>query len=200
MLARAIESSIALDIPFRGGRDYVHSTDLFTALDGLEEKSLAPRAHVKNLTLRRRAQCQVSAHFLPHPDAFGSFALALPHQAVEGWLVESATPVTRRIAFDETAILRAAVSEPGRIFLPAPVEGFNGFEQMIVLFKMLCAQIHSGAWLFTGIDLDRPLDGKTSLAVSHTQTVLGRLVEATLDQDGETMGGVRMVLAAGGRR
>ena len=200
MLARAIESSIALDVPFRGGRDYIHSTDLFAALDALAGKFLAPRAYLKNLTLRRQAHRQVAAHFLPRPDAFGSFALALPHQALEGWLVESSAPITRRIAFDETGILRAAVSEPGRIFLPAPVEGFNGFEQMIVLFKMLCAQIHPGAWLFTGIDLDRSLNGKASLAVSHTQTVLDRLVDATLDQDGVTVGRVRMVLAAGDGR
>ena len=198
MLARAIESSIALDLPFRGDRNHVHSTDLFAALDGLAGRVLAPPAYLKNLTLRRKAHRQVAAHFLPHTDAFGSFILALPHQTLEGWLVESHAPITRRIAFDEAAISRAAVSEPGRVFLPAPVKGYSGFEQMIVLFKMLCAQSHSGAWLFTGVDLDRPLSGEASLAVSRTQTVLDRLVDALLDQDGGTVGRVRMVLAAGG--
>jgi hypothetical protein len=198
MLARPIESSIALDIPFRGGRNFVHSTDLFAELDGLAGKFLAPRAHLKNLTLRRQAHRQIAAHFLPHPDAFGSFALALPHQTLEGWLVESPALITRRIAFDEVAISRAAVSEPGRVFLPGPVKGYSGFEQMIVLFKMLCAQSHPGAWLFTGIDLNRALGKEARLAVSRTQTVLNRLVDARLDQDGETVGRVRMVRAAGG--
>jgi hypothetical protein len=197
MLARPIESSIAFDIPFRGGRDFVHSTDLFAALDGLAGKFLAPRAHLKNLTLRRQAHRQVAAHFLPHPDTFGSFALALPHQTLEGWLVESPAPITRHIAFDEVEISRAAVSEPGRVFLPAPVKGYSGFEQMIVLFKMLCAQSHPGAWLFTGIDLNRNLGREARLAVSRTQTVLNRLVDARLDQDGEMVGRVRMVLATG---
>lgn len=198
MLARAIESSIALDIPFRGGRDYVHSTDLFAALDNLAAKFLAPRAYLKILTLRRPAHRQVAAHFLPHPDTFGSFALALAHQTLEGWLVESPAPITRRIAFDEVAISRAAVSEPGRVFLAAPVKGYSGFEQMIVLFKMLCAQSHPGVWLFTGIELNRALGTEASLAVSRTQTVANRLVDARLDQDGEMVGRVRMVLAAGG--
>jgi hypothetical protein len=197
MLARPIDSSIALDIPFRGSRDYVHSTDLFAALDGLAEKFLAPRAHVKNLTLRRQARRQVAAHFLPHPGAFGSFALALPRQTLEGWLVETTAPITRRIAFDETAISRTAVSEPGHVFLPAPVKGYSGFEQMIVLFKMLCTQSHPSAWLFTGIDLDRSLGAEACLAVRRAQTVLDRLVDARLDQDGKTVGRVRMVLAKG---
>ncbi len=198
MLACPIDSSIALDIPFRGGRDFVHSTDLFAALDELAGKFLAPRAHLKNLTLRRQAHRQVAAHFLPHPDAFGSFALALPRQTLEGWLVERAAPITRSIAFDEAVISQAAVNEPGRVFLPAPVKGYSGFEQMIVLFKMLCAQIHPGRWMFVGIDLNRALGGETSLAVNRAQTVLGRLVDAYLDQDGETVGRVRMVLAMGG--
>jgi hypothetical protein len=200
MLSRTIEGSIALDIPLRGSRDYVHSTDLFAALDDLAGKFLAPRAYLKRLALRRQARRQVAAHFFPHPDAFGSFALALPHETLEGWLVESSAPITRRIVFDEMAISQAAVSEPGRVFLPAPIKGFSGFEQMIVLFKMLCAQSHPGTWLFTGIDLDRDLGGETSLAVRHAQTVLDRLVDAHLDQDGETVGRVRMVLAAGGNR
>ena len=197
MLARPIESSIVLDIPFRGSRDYVHSTDLFAALDGLAGLFLAPRAHLKNLSLRRQAHRQVAAHFLPHPDSFGSFALALPHQTLEGWLVESPTPITRRIVFDELAISRAAVSEPGRVSLPAPVKGYSGFEQRIVLFKMLCVQCRPGAWLFTGIDLDRALDGEARLAVRRTQTVLDRMVNARVDQDGEVVGHARMVLAAG---
>jgi hypothetical protein len=198
MLARPIESSIALDIPFRGHRNYVHSTDLFAALEGLAGKFLAPRAHLKNLTLRHQAHRQVAAHFLPHRDTFGSFTLALPHRTLEGWLVESHAPITRRITFDEVAISRAAVSEPGRVFLPTPVKGYSGFEQMIVLFKMLCVQSYPGAWLFTGIDLNCALNGEASLAVSHIQTVLERLIDARLEQDGETVGQARMVLAAGG--
>ena len=197
MLAPPVVKQVALDIPFRGGRDYVHSTDLFAALEDLAGDFSASRGRLKSLTLRRRAYRQVVVDFRPPTDAFGSFALALPDQILNGWLAESAAPITRHIEFDEARISQAAISEPGRVILPTPVKGFSPFEQTVVLFKMLCAQIHSGAWLFTGIDLDRTLSAHASLAVSHIQTVLGRLVDARVDQDNRIAGRLRMVLAAG---
>lgn len=198
MLARTAENSITLDVPLRGNRNYVHSTDLFAALDDLAGRFLAPRAYLKNFTLRRQARRQVAVQFTPHPDAFGTFALALPHQTLEGWLVEGAGAITRRVSFDESAIARQAVVEPGRVFLTAPVKGYSGFEQLIVLFKMLCAQSSPGAWRFTELDLLRPIADETPLGVSRSQMVLNRLLDGVLDQDGRPLGRVRMVLAPGG--
>jgi hypothetical protein len=189
--------SFALDIPLRGNRDYVHSTDLYAALDNLASRFLAPRAHVKNLTLHRQARRQAAAQFLPHPDAFGTFALALPHQTLDGWLVEQNAQITRRIAFDEEQIARGAIARPGEVFLRTPVQGFSGFEQMIVLFKILCDQSGAGAWMFTGIDLDKPLSAHAALGVRRTQTVLDRVINAELHQNGEASGRLQMVLDGG---
>jgi hypothetical protein len=193
MLAGQTDTAIALDIPFRGSRDYVHSTDLFAALTALAG-TFAPGAYPQSLVLRRPARHQVEAHFSPHLDAFGTFALASPRRTAQGWLVERGSPITRRIAFDETAISTAAVAEPGQVFLTASVAGYSAFEQMIVLFKMLCAQSRAGAWLFTALELARPLRDGAALGLTRTQTVLDRLVEADLDQDGQPAGRARMVL------
>lgn len=193
MLARQTDIAIALDIPFRGGRDYVHSTDLFAALDALAG-TFACSAYPQSLVLRRPARHQVEAHFSPHSDAFGTFALALPRRTAQGWLVERGVPITRRIAFNEMVISNAAVAEPGRVFLTAPVSGFSAFEQMIVLFKMLCAQSRAGAWLFTTLELARPLRKGAALGLTRKQTVLDRMVDADLDQDGQPAGRARMVL------
>src|ERR1700754_3102439 len=102
-----------------------------------------------------------------------------------------------RITFDENVIAREALAEPGRVFLSAPVHGYSGFEQMIVLFKLLCAQSHPGNWLFTAIDLYRPLTGMTALGVNRTQTVLDRLVDAALWQGNQPIGRAQMVMADG---
>jgi hypothetical protein len=196
MLARRPEARIALDIPLRGARDYIHSTDLFAALNTLAGSFLGEGAYLKSLTLRRQAHRQVAAWFRPDANAFGHFVFAAPDQTVEGWLMEESAPVTRRIAFDEAAIARQAVCEPGRVSLPGPVAGSAAFEQLIVLFKLLCAQSHPGKWLFTSIALDRPLCEQAAPAVSRTQLVLNRMVEALLYQDGLPAGRMQMVLPA----
>jgi hypothetical protein len=198
MLARRSEARIALDVPLRGERNYVHSTDVFPALDDLAGSLLGPGAYLKTLTLRRRAYHQVAARFCPDSDAFGTFLFATPDWTVEGWLVEDPAPITRRITFDEAAIMRKAISEQGRVFLPSPVKGYSAFEQLIVLFKLLCAQSHPGAWLFTSIALDHPLSRQAALAVCRTQLVLGRMVEAALSQNDVPAGRMCMVQSAVG--
>jgi hypothetical protein len=198
MLVRRSEARVALDIPFRGERDYVHSTDLFAALDELAGSFLGPNAYLKTLCLRRRAHHQVAVRFRPEPDAFGTFVFAAPEWTVEGWLVEDQAPITRRITFDEAAIARQAVSAQGRVFLQSPVKGYGSFEQLIVLFKMLCAQSHPGTWLFTSIALDRPLSKQAVLSVSRSQLVLSRMVEALLYQNDLPAGRMQMVQPATG--
>lgn len=193
MLARRSEVRIALDIPFRGARDYVHSTDLFAALDELSGSFLGPDAYLKSLTLRRRACRSVAARFCPDPDAFGTFTFAASQWVVEGWLTEDPAPINRRIVFDEAAIAQQAVCGQGRVLLQSPVTGFDPFEQLIVLFKMLCAQSHPGPWLFTSIALNQPLSRQAALSVNRTQLVLGRMVEAVLSQNGLPAGRMQMV-------
>jgi hypothetical protein len=190
-----IETGVALDVPFRGNRDYVHSTDLFEALEN-HSRALSPGSYLKNLILRHPARRQVRAQFTPQRDAFGTFELALPHRVLPGWLMEDRSPIMRRVAFDEAAIAREAIVEPGRAFLSAPVNGYSGFEQMIVLLKMLCAQIHPGPWLFASVALDRSLTGQTSIEVRRSQTVLGRMIDARLHQGGRETGRAQMVLSA----
>src|SRR5215472_15350260 len=111
MLAPLAEPSMTLDIPFRGQRNYAHSTDLYAALETLVRRMDTPQTYVNGLTIRKKAHRQVSAHFLPHSDAFGAFSLSMSGQRVEGWLVETTAPITRRIAFDETRIALKATVE-----------------------------------------------------------------------------------------
>ncbi|HUE64547.1 MAG TPA: hypothetical protein VMO78_09255 [Rhizomicrobium sp.] len=198
MLARQSQAEIVLEMPLRGRRDYVHSTDLFAALDGLAEAFLGSGAYLKTLNLRRRAHCQTTACFRPDANAFGTFAFAARGWIMEGWLVENSLPITRRIEFDEGAIAKLAISDHGCVGLRAPIQGYSAFEQLIVLFKMLCAQSHPGAWLLTAIDLDRPLSTQAALAVSRTQLVLGRMIDAMLYQDGSPAGRMQMVLPYAG--
>lgn len=194
MLARQAEAPVILDTPFRGERDYIHSTDLVAALDGLGGR-FSRQMYLKNIELRRPAHRQVEAHFEQRPDAFGSFALDDGKQIARGWLVESCSPIARRIPFDESAIAQAAINEPMRVSLSAPVAGYSGFEQMIVLFKLLCAQSRTGKWVFTAMTLTRPLEAEEPMILHQSQKVLGRLIVAELHQADCLVGRMQMVLS-----
>jgi phage terminase large subunit-like protein len=112
--------------------------------------------------------------------------------------VEDSTPISRRIAFDEAPIAQQAICGQGRVLLQSPVAGYDPFEQLIVLFKMLCAQSHPGSWLFTSIALNQPLSRQAALSVTRTQMVLGRMVEAVLSQNDVPAGRIQMVRSATG--
>jgi len=198
MLSSQAEAKVLLDVPFRGDRDYVHSTDLFASLNDLAQQFLGPDAYLKTLVLRRRARRQVTAQFRPDVTAFGTFTFTASDRIMEGWLVESQMAINRRIVFQEAPIARAATSQEGRVALRSPVLGYSAIEQLIVLLKMLCAQCHPGAWLFTSIHLDYPLSEQAALAVSRTQLVLSRMIEASLYQDDNQAGRMHMVLPAAG--
>jgi hypothetical protein len=183
-----------LDIPLRGGRDYVHSTDLFAALGRLAQEKLSPDAWLCKMVLRKPAVRQVEAHFAPHDSAFGTFELRSEGDVTAGWLVETKRDIERRISFDETPICSAAVARAGCVFLSAPVDGYTSFEQAIVLFKLLCKQIRAGEWRFTAIDLANRLRENLALELVLQQTILGRGVDAALRQNQQSIGRVQMIL------
>ena len=184
-----------LDIPLRGRRDYVHSTDLFAALGRLAEAQLSSEAWLRKLVLRKAAFHQVEAHFTAKDSAFGTFELRNRDQTTAGWLVESDRSIERRIAFDEAPVRDAAIAQLGRVSLSTPIKGYTSFEQMIVLLKLLGAQLHAGAWLLTAIDLSTRFHEHLPLEVVLQQTILNRGADVQLCQNRQSIGRTQIVLS-----
>jgi len=183
-----------LDIPLRGMRDYVHSTDLHAALERLAKTQISPDAWLSKLVLRKPAYHQVDSYFTPQDVAFGTFELRSEGRQIAGWLVESQCEITRRISFDEAPVREAATICAGRVFLPAPIGGYSSFEQAIVLLKLLCTQIRYGKWLFTAIDMGCRFQEQLPLELALRQKILDRGIVAELQQDQRTIGRAQMVL------
>src|SRR5919205_593444 len=95
------------ELPFRGDRNYLHSTDLFPALSEYAQRHFSPTAFIENLILRRTIHHQVRIHFDEPEDAFGSFSVRNGMQRTKGWLVETNESVRRHIRFDEAAALQS---------------------------------------------------------------------------------------------
>ena len=145
-----------LDIPLRGARDYVQSSDLFTALEKLARAHFSVHAYLQKLVLRKLASHQIEASFSPHETAFGTFEIRNEQTVTAGWLVETNRRIERRNLYDEAPVANAAVVRPGRVFLSAPVQGYTAFDQAVILLKILGAQLNAGRCLVAKLDLTKP--------------------------------------------
>jgi hypothetical protein len=189
------EFATSLDVPLRGEREYAHSTDIHAAIDKLAKSRFGPAAYLQKLVLRRPSFRQVSAQFHPAANAIGTFHIKGDDALYEGWLTETDAPISRRIAFDEAPIQRAALHDHNRVWQPHTVADYSVFEQAIVLLKILCAQIHPGTWAFTMIELAEPLEEGVALELSMQQSMLSRGIIAGLHQEGQMRGQALMALA-----
>lgn len=183
-----------LDIPLRGGRKYVQSSDLFAALEKCAKERFAPSAYVRKLILRRMSFHTVEAYFIPQSAALGTFEVRNGHSTVTGWLIETARIIACRKPYDETPVLQAAIVQPGRIFLLSPVRGYTAFDQLIILSKIIGAQIAPGTWVFSRVDIESPLREDLPLELVLSQVVLSRCQIIDIRQEGRIVGRAQGVL------
>ncbi len=195
MTDRALHPCHALVTSFKGGRTYVHSTDLLAALEAEACRRLGAGACVGHLTIRRQAMREVDAWFEPGADAFGSFRLRGPSGALRGWLTESIRPITRRVPYDEEALIARVRFEGDGAVLSGAVSGFTRYEQMVTLWKALAVRQVPGPWTLAQVDLDGPLPPAGPLEVRYLRTFDGRLKLGLLSQAGSVLGSCRAILA-----
>jgi len=180
---------------FKGNRTYVHSTDLLASLEAEAGRRLGAGAWVCHLTIRRPMTREVEAWFEPPADAFGAFLLQGPSGALRGWLTESIRPITRRVPYDEDALLASVRFEGDAAVLPGAVAGFTRFEQMVTLWKALATRQVPGPWTLAQVDLDGPLPPAGPLEVQYPRTIDGRLKLGVLSLAGSVLGTCRAILA-----
>lgn len=183
-----------LDIPLRGERDYVQSSDLFASLESSAKRELSPLAYVRKLILRRMSHHAVEAHFVRPRSALGTFELRDREYVTAGWLAETPGTIACRKLYDETPVIRAAAVHAGRAQLSSPVPGYTAFDQIIILSKIIGAQIAAGTWVFSRVDLDEPLREDLSIDLALSQVVLSRCQIIEISQASRIVGRAQGVL------
>ncbi len=183
-----------LDIPLRGAREYVQASDLFAALESLAKARFSAGAHLRKLALRKLFFHEIETHFEESDAATGTFEICEGQTVASGWLVETGRNIQRRIPYDETPVVNAAIVHPGRVLLREPVDGYTCCDQMLVLSKILGAQIRAGAWLFTMLELTNPFQEQLPLELILLQNILGRGLIAEVRQYGRAIGRTQLVL------
>ncbi|MGD0901637.1 MAG: hypothetical protein ABR924_01725 [Terracidiphilus sp.] len=183
-----------LDLPFKGAREYLHSTSIVPALTEVAQERFGPQAWVESLTIRRPFRRAIRASFEPVAASSGSFRVRRGTESIPGWLLETDRPVTRRVASDSSPLSAAAVSGPGFARIQEPVPGFAALEVAVSLMKMVAGRLDPRQCWLCQLNLDTPLTSAFPIEVRIRHELGGRFLVFEIVQDGAAIGSARCIL------
>ncbi|HEY6185745.1 MAG TPA: hypothetical protein VIW67_26120 [Terriglobales bacterium] len=183
----ALAPSLA-ELPFRGSRSYLHSTDLYPALTEFAKKQFSPSAFVENLTIRRAVTHQVQVN-LDAPDRpCGSFCIRHGNERSKGWLVETDEPVRSRVPFHEETAILSATSGAKFARLEKLLPAYTTFELLVILTKMVAQQESASPWWICQIGFFSPLLEIVPLESRLKSRVSNRYLSMEIYQAGSLIG------------
>jgi hypothetical protein len=182
-----------LDLPFKGSRDYLHSTDIYPALMELVREHIGSDAWVDALCLRRPFRNWVLASFENSVSATGSFRVRNQSVTIAGSLYETETPVTRGRPFDTSVVAASAEIESGSAKIVHPTPGVTPLEAFVVLMKRLASEVNAGQWWFCQMNLDAPLSDQYPLQVRITRNIGNNFLIYELSQANSPIGSARIM-------
>ena len=155
---------VHLELAYKGTRDYLHGTDIYTAITEQFSRTMPQYRHCPlRLAIHgfARNQCdllyRVGAERMPRPEhARVEFSL---EPDVFGWLAETARAVLSRRPYEEDEAVATSRIE-GNTIQSGPTEGFSAIEVLVALTKRLHMTLRprQSRWAFTRLELLRPLE------------------------------------------
>lgn len=158
---------VPLDIGFKGGRDYLHGTDIYDTVTALVSPQLGGKLAEHQLTLHKLARTRCNGIFFTHPtpplrraDAAADFAYRLPggHHAC-GYLLETDIPVSQERPYDEDAVTALGDCRDGMVSYRGGSPR-TAIEVVVALTKHLHLRTYpeaSGKWVFSKLELGQAL-------------------------------------------
>jgi len=189
-----MQEGIVLDLPFKGAREYLHSTDIVPALTELARNLYGPQAWVESLILRRPFRHAIQVSFEPAEGYSGSFRVRYEGESISGWLVETDSPVARRVPYDSSPISAAAVCGPDFARLVDSMPGFAPLDVVVSLVKIVGAQRTSRPWWLCQLNLDTPFTERFPIEVRVLHWRGGRFAVFDVLQADARIGSFRAIL------
>lgn len=167
------------DLPFKGGRDYLHSTTLFDHILGLRE----PSASV-DFAFNRKTDRQVSLRSKP-PVGDALPVASWKDDAGTLYVIEREAAITERRPYDEDGLAAsfAYAADPASVSIPADIGEHSRFEAVVAGFKaMLQRHVVPAATrlAFARIRLQRPLEGPLTIRYGRR---MGHFHQGSIDAD-----------------
>jgi len=156
--------TVSLNLAFKGGRDYLHGTDMYDAIiDSLRNAAplLVQAPFSMSIHEFARSQCDllytIAPDCCPKPDdGRVEFSLA---SGVSGWLRETGRPVQESRPYPEDEIVASSKIE-GNAIVAGALDTFSAIEILVANTKRLHSTLRGSEekWAFTRLDLERPLE------------------------------------------
>ncbi len=184
-----------VDLPFRGDRNYLHSTDLYPALTEFAQRQFSPDAFIASLTIRQAVSHQVRISLDGPEGSFGSFRVRHGASQSKGWLVETDEPVLSRIPFDEITAMQAAITGPGFALYKKLLPHYSMFELLLILAKIVSSQENNSHWWICQINFHSPLRQIFPLECRLKRKISQRYLTLHICQAGKAIGSASGIVA-----
>ena len=156
--------STLIDIPLKGGRNYLHGTDIYSAIVEYFSTQGWNYKETIRFTLKfhgfAKSRCEL---FISPPDEqpkdFSTyFRVNFEDKIFQGWLSETGEPIDDRINSYESEIQSAAIREDKSIVLKGENE-FPAIESVVFITKKLHYDLitppDGKIWVFAALDISR---------------------------------------------
>lgn len=192
-----------LDLPLRGGRSYVHGTDIVQQImEWIKSENTREPRYLSGISFFSSTGNQLLATFDTSNfagKATGSFLISseVTSNKIEGYLIDTGVPATSKLPYDEEDILKFTEFSPsGSTALVRFHSGYLPIQGIVAATKTIClaASPTGGKWLFGSLALNKPLPSSIrSLNLALEKIVMDRLAVVALDIDDIPIGTIRFI-------
>ena len=156
-----------LSFRFKGGRDYVHGTDIFNEMMGLADRLGVSNTGQVQMAIHRMMREQLTAYWvedemIQEPAVVFTFGVGEDRQVFA--LKENGKPVSERYPYDEDSIVTdATISDEEILHSGISSIDFSNIEKVVALNKGHLQALfneNSGKWIFSKISVNGELMGK----------------------------------------
>lgn len=187
---------------FKGGRTYIHGTDLFQSVTRFLEAQ--NRGYLKEMSFRLFGDRQCAILFAaPESNESRTICQGRWYDSESGsdvkfWVVEQGAPVSDRYEFDEDALCSGAELSEDTICRSFNT-GFSMIENIVALTKKFHNEklsLSKGKWVFGQIILSERLpDNCAQIKIENYQNIKNRFSRNRIILDGHLVGEIRFIVA-----
>ena len=180
---------VPLDLPFKGGRDHLHATDLFDALVGLTGAKAGLSLRIQRM-MRTSVAATPMDQLSHRRDATAFFQWSDGSDRRTLAVCEDGRSVERRVPYDEDDVTASSKLEGSTIHLqPSPRYSF--IERVVAHQKLLLNRtIAQIPWLFSRIEIGLVPSAEAELSLTLADRVGIRLVRSDITEAGGKIGSI----------